>query len=97
MGSQTTSAILPVNWRSENFNLGLGCIISAGANLVYKVQHTFDDIFDSAVTPDWFDHPTMQGLVANRDGSYDMPVRAIRLNVTSYTSGSVTLTIISQG
>ena len=97
VGSATTSNPLPVNWRATNFNLGLGCTISAGANLVYKIQHTFDDIFDSTVIPVWFDHLVMTGLVANKDGNYDVPVRAVRLNVTSYTSGDVTLTILTQG
>lgn len=97
VGSATTSPILPVDWRSKNFNLGIGCVISAGANLVYKIQHTFDNIFDSTVTPVWFDHLVMTGLVANKDGNYDVPVQAVRLNVTSYTSGSVTMTLLAQG
>lgn len=95
--SQTTSAILPVNWRSSNFNLGISCKISTGANLVYKVQHTFDNVFDPDVTPVWFDHPIIVSAISNMDHSYDVPVIAIRLNVTSYVSGSVTLTIVSQG
>lgn len=97
VGSATTSATLPVNWRANVFNLGIGCTISAGANLVYKVQHTFDNVFDPDVTPVWFDHPVIVSAVSNMNGSYDLPVQAIRLNVISYTSGNVTLTIVSQG
>ena len=97
VGSATTSAVLPINWRAVSFRISIGCIISAGANLVYKVQHTFDNIYDPDVTPTWLDHSTLTGKVDNGDGSYISPITAVRLNVTSYTSGSVTMTIVSGG
>jgi hypothetical protein len=98
VGSATTSAAIPVNFRSEqSFGIGIGCVINGGGTLTYKVQHTFDDVFDSTVTPVWFDHSTITGKTTNADGNYAFPVRAVRLNVTAYTSGSVTMTLLQIG
>lgn len=40
-----------------------------------------------------FAHDTITALTADAQGNYAFPVRAIQLNVTAYTSGSVTLAI----
>lgn len=98
VSSATTSATIPVNFRAEpGFGIGIGCVINGGGTLTYKVQHTFDDVFDASVTPTWFDHATITGKTANFDGNYAFPVRAVRLNVTAYTSGSVTMTLLQFG
>lgn len=94
VGSATTSAWIPVDYRQENFGIGIGCVISGGSTLTYKVQHTFDDIFDPSVTPTAFDHSTITGKTTNSDGNYAFPVRAVRLNVTAYTNGDVTMTLL---
>ena len=94
VGSQTTSDVLPINWRQLPFSVGIGCVVSPGANLVYSIQHTFDEIFDPSVTPTWMDHEIIVGAVSNQDGNYAFPCRAVRLNVTSHTTGSVTATFI---
>ncbi len=98
VSSQTESTAIPINWREPGtFRVSLGCIMSAGANLTYKVQHTFDNIFDSTVTPTWLDHLTLVDKISSADGSYISPVTAVRLAVTTWVSGSVTLTVISGG
>ncbi len=94
VGSATSSAAIPVDYRAQNFQIGMGCVVSGGASLTYKVQHTFDDVFDSSVTPTWFDHSNITGQTANKDGNYAFPIAAIRLTVTVFASGSVTLTIM---
>jgi hypothetical protein len=94
VGAVATSATLPVDHKVANFQIGIGCVINGGGTLTYKVQHTFDNIFDPNVTPTWFDHSTITGKTTNSDGNYAFPVRAIRLNVTAYTSGSVTMTLL---
>ena len=87
-----TSAWIPLDYKQNPFNVGLGLVIS-GTNTT-DVEHTFDDIFDSSVTPAAFKHSTLVGKTANADGNYAFPIRAVRLNVTAYTSGSATLTIL---
>lgn len=89
-----TSNIAVLDHFQSPFNVGLGVNISATAT--YDVQHTFDDVLDSNVTPVWFTHPTMAALTANGDGNYAFPVRGIRINVTAST-GTVTATIIQAG
>jgi len=88
-GAGTT---LPISYNTEYFGIGCGCVVSAGASLTYKVQHTFDD--PSSASPTWFDHPFVTGQTGNKDGNYAFPIRAVRLNVTSFTSGTVTITLL---
>lgn len=87
-----TSAWIPLDYRQSPFNVGLGLVIS-GTNTV-DVEHTFDDVFDSSVTPTAFKHSTLTAKTANADGNYAFPIRAVRINVTAYTSGTATLTIL---
>lgn len=95
VSSQTTSAWIPLDHRQCPFAVGFGVVMTG--TLTYKIQHTFDDIQDSSVSPTAFDHPDVTGETTNQDGNYAFPVRAIRLNVTAYTNGSATLTVIQAG
>jgi len=95
VSSATTSAWIPVDHRKTPFNIGFGVVVTN--TCTYKIQHTFDDVQDSAVSPTAFDHPDVTGETTNQDGNYAFPVRAIRLNVTAWTSGTATLTVIQAG
>lgn len=92
VSSQTTSAPIPVNWRAKNF--GLSVFVDVTGTNTSTVQHTFDNIYDPAVTPTWMDHASLAAMTADEDGNYAFPVRAVRLNVTAWTSGSATMTLI---
>jgi len=92
LSSATTSAWVPLDYKQSPFNVGLGLTFSGTATAT--VEHTFDDVFDSSVTPTAFSHSTLNGITSKNDGNYAFPVRAIRLNVTSWTSGTVTLTAL---
>lgn len=94
-GTGTTNAI-PLDVYISPFNIGFGVEVSAGATVNYKVQHTFDNVFDATVTPVWFDHPTVTGQIANADGNYAFPVTAVRLNATA-NNGTLTFTVIQAG
>jgi hypothetical protein len=94
VSAAANSNTLPVDRSTRNFQLGFAVVLSAGASLIYKVQHTFDDVQDSTITPTWFDHPYVTGQTANKDGNYAFPITAVRLAVTSYTSGTATLTVL---
>lgn len=74
---------IPVSHGSAPTNIGIGVYITG--TITYSVQHTFDDIWDPAVTPRWFNHPTLAGLSANGDGNYASPPRAVRLITTAGT------------
>lgn len=94
VSSVAASAWIPVNYKQTPFNVGLGVVLSAGASLTYTVQHTFDNIQDSSITPTPFPNSGLTSQTANNDGNYAFPVRAVRLNVTVHASGDATLTII---
>jgi len=90
--SAGTSAWIPLDYKQNPFNVGLGLVIS-GTNTV-DVEHTFDDVYDTTITPTAFKHSTLVSKTTNGDGNYAFPIRAVRLNVTAYTSGSAALTIL---
>ena len=100
VGSATTSNVIPLDSYRNPFNVGLGCALSAGASLTYKVQYTYDDVFDNAFNPStatWYDHATLAAKTTSSDGNIIVPVTAVRLNVTAYTSGTVTMTVLQSG
>lgn len=72
--------------------------VSAGASLTYNVEVTGDDITAPGYAPangNWNVFDGMGGLVASANGTLQAVVTAFRINITSYASGSVTLTIVS--
>lgn len=83
---------LPMDSRAQNFNVGFGCEVTG--TVTYSVQHTFDDIYNPAITPVWFNHAFVVAQTANMDGNYAFPIAAMRLVVSSGT-GSVTINILS--
>ena len=88
-----TSAWIPLDNKQAPFNVGIGCVIVSGT-ATYSVEHTFDDIWDTTVTPVAFQNSGITAQTTNKDGNYAAPVKAIRLNVTAGTSPVVAMTII---
>ena len=87
-----TSPTLPMDYRAQVFNVGFGCEVTG--TVTYSVQHTFDDIYNPAITPVWFNHAFVNGVTTSMDGNYAFPIAAMRLNITAGT-GSVTINILS--
>jgi hypothetical protein len=82
------------------FNVGLGVVLAPGSSLTYTVEHTFNDVNGKTFNPalaTWFANGSLTSQTASKDGNYAFPVMAIRLTVTSYTSGSVSITAIQAG
>jgi len=91
-GSATgATAPIPMDVNQNPFNVGMGVVVSATGT--YTVEHTFDDIWDTTVTPTWYPNTGLTAQTANKDGNYAFPVSAIRLNAAANT-GSITLTVI---
>lgn len=100
VSSQTASAVIPLDTYQDPFNVSIGVVLSAGASLTYSVQHTFDNVFASNFNPStatWFNNSGLTAKTTSLDGNYNMPVTAIRLNVTTHSSGSATMTVIQAG
>ena len=100
VGALGSSAVVPLDHYKQPFNVGVGVVLSAGATLTYTVEHTFNDPFDSsfsAATATWFPNTGLSAKTASSDGNYAYPVRAVRLTITAYTSGTATMTLIQAG
>jgi hypothetical protein len=100
LSSVTVSKPIPLNVYADPFNVGLGVKLSSGAVLTYTVEHTFDDVQSASFSPAtaaWYPNASINAATTNLDGNYAFPVTAIRLNVTAYTSGTATLTVIQSG
>jgi hypothetical protein len=69
--------------------LGLVCTVSSGASLVYSVQVTADSQGGSILN--WNNHDVLVNQSGSANGNILYPVSAVRLVVTSWTSGSVNL------
>lgn len=89
----STSKVIALDHYQSPFNVGVGVVVTAPAT--FTIQHTFDDVFNSSVTPTWFNHPTLTGS-ASIDGNYAFPVRAVRINQTA-GAGTTTMTVIQAG
>ena len=99
LGAVAVSAPIPLNNYSTPFNVGIGCDISAGGSLTYAVEHTFDDVFASTFNPStatWFATAGLSGTT-DLNGNLAFPVTAVRINVSAWTSGTVTMTVIQAG
>jgi hypothetical protein len=91
-----TSQVIVPDYLNAPF--ALGAAVQVSGSVTYRVQHTFDDVFDPAFNPataTWFNHPTLSGT-GNVDSNYAFPVRGIRLENTLGT-GTSTLTIVQAG
>lgn len=100
VGSVASSNVIPLNTYGDPFNVGIGCDVSAGGSLTYTVQHTFDDVQSPTFNPataTWFSNSTVVAQTTDKDGNYAYPVTAVRLTVTAWTSGTVTMTVIQAG
>jgi len=95
--SAATSAPIPLDLSVSPFAVTLAADISAGGTLTYFVEQTFDDIYSPTFNPanaTWF---TVFTASADQVGSLTAPATAVRLRVSAYTSGNVTLTVIQAG
>lgn len=95
----SSSAIIPYN--SDNTPvgqlgpqpiqaLGMICTVSDGASLTYSVQVSCDP--PNRLT-NWLNHDTLHSLNASQYGYVSWPVTAVRLTVSAWSSGSVTLSV----
>ena len=100
VGSATSSAPIPLDHYRGPFNVGIGVVLSSGANLTYTVEHTFDDVFSAGFDPataTWFANSNLTNRTASLDGNYAFPITAVRLRVSAWVGGTATMTVIQAG
>lgn len=93
VSSQAASSTLPINYRAKNFGVSFSVNIGGGT-MTYTVQHTLSDLQNGDSGAVWIDHSSIAGETTNTDGNYAFPITGIRVNVTAYTSGTATLTVL---
>jgi hypothetical protein len=93
--SNGSTAWIPVDSRSNPFNLSFGCVVVSGTP-TYKVEHTFDNVLDSSVTATAFTHEFVSASTSSDDGNYAFPVSAIRLTISS-GNGTVAMRVHQPG
>ena len=100
VSSATVSPPIPMDTYQDPFNAGVAVVLGVGAALTYSVEHTFDDVFANNFNPataTWFSNAGITAKTTSFDGNYAYPVTAVRLNVTVWTSGDATMTVIQAG
>jgi len=90
----TQSSPYPVNFKANNFGIGLGLTMTASKGIAADIEHTFDD--PKVALSTWHKHEALTSQSASADGNYAFPVTAIRINVTAATAtgGTTTLQIV---
>lgn len=59
----------------------------------YTVEHTSYKV-PSTIEPIWFDTVGLTGLTADAESNIGAPVAGVRANITAFTSGTLTLTMV---
>ena len=87
-----------VDYQQQDFKLALQLDFQGGTATA-SVQTTMDDPYadyatDFNTNATWFDVTDLAAVSANAQGNVFFPIRAVRLNVTAFTSGPVKLTAL---
>lgn len=87
---------IPLNY--DNVVIGVGFICEVTGTVNYTVYHTYDDIFDSTVTPVWLPHgiSNMVNATTTQESNFVIPVAAMQVILNS-GSGSVKVVALQQG
>ena len=85
-----------VDYIQTDFKVGLSINVVSGTN-TSKVQFSLDDphadyATDYNTDATW--HDSGSGVTADTASSLTVPCRAVRLNMTAWTSGSANLTVV---
>lgn len=88
---------LATNWRMTPYNQSL--FVDLTGTMTYTVQHTESgpqDTYTNSFSTDatWRSTTGLTGLSADDEGNIAFPVRAVRMLITAYTSGTAVFTSI---
>ena len=96
LGSVAVGVPFQVDYIQTDFNVGLSINVLSGTN-TSKIQYSLDDphaeyATDYGTDATWHDFGS--GVTADTASALKTPCRAVRLNMTAWTSGTATLTIV---
>jgi hypothetical protein len=88
-----STAWVPLNVLQAHFAVGVGvALVSGSAN--YDLEHTYDEIDTNATAQVAYNNATMAGKTASFDVGLSYPVKAVRLDINSHTSGVLRFTVL---
>lgn len=87
-GSQTPVAL---DWRIAPFSVAYAVIYNSGASGSVTIDHTYDDVNNSAITPVWF---ASSAITQNTEGTFTAPIQFTRITVGSLSGGTLTLKVL---
>ena len=91
-----TAAPVILDWTLVPFNASFAVEMQGNTTATFGVQFTLDD--PTTATPKWFyDSNVGQNSTATFVGNYIAPVRAVRLETVSLTSGGSIIFAVLQG
>lgn len=86
----------PVDPQRMTQGAGVAILVnfSSGASATATVQISGDVPMNVSGGGLWNNHDTLINLTASANGNLQYPVTGIRLNVTAYASGTITVTVV---
>ena len=95
------SKVIPLDVYQDSFRVGFNVEVPASPSpsLTYSVQHTSDDVQVKTNLNDlaWNNHDSINAKTGTEDGSYTIPVIAMRVSITAYATGTMNVTVIQEG
>lgn len=96
--ASTASGWIPLDIHQTPFNVGFGVVKTGTGDITFRVEHTFDNIFDPSVTPVAFVHEDVSAASANIDGNYAFGIRAMRIaSVSASGVAGASLRVVQVG
>lgn len=88
-----STAWVPLDVLQTPFAVGVGvALVSGSAN--YDLEHTYDEIDTNTPTQVAYNNGTMAAKTASFDVGLTYPVKAVRLDINSHTSGVLRFTVL---
>lgn len=84
---------VPLDTMQVPFSVGVGvALVSGSAN--YDLEHTYDEVDTTTPTQVAYNNATMAAKTASFDVGITYPVKAVRLDINSHTSGVLRFTVL---
>lgn len=92
----TGGTMIPLNF--NNVITGIGLVAEVTGTVNYTLYHTYDDIYNGAITPVWLPHgvSNMVNATSTQESNFVIPVSACQLILNS-GSGSINFVVLQQG
>lgn len=98
INAATASPVYVPNWHVTPCNIDV--TVNPGTGCTYTVQYTLDDVFNNSFNPasaNWLSHPDGINQSTALTVQFVTPVTGIRVNQSTYGSGSTTVVILQAG